>query len=160
MIRLPKVFGQIIFWLGYPGIFFILRNSHRTRVIIRVDEKILFVRNWLGENSFNLPGGGIKTGEESKQAAIREVEEETGLKLSANQLKLVGNNIALNEYGIKYIADCYTLELPKTVNTSSLHLEIIESVWLPFREIMDTNKLSKNANKLLHTWLAMSHLVD
>lgn len=160
MKKKTKILGQILFWVGYPGIYLLLRNSHRTRVIIYADEKVLFVRNWLGENKFSLPGGGVKAGEASKQAAIREVMEETGINLSDNSLKLIAENILLKENGIKYFADCYSVELPQTVKTYSKHLEIIESVWLPWRQKLDTNKLSKNTNQLLHVWMSLLHLVD
>lgn len=155
MSKNRKYFGGIIFWISYPGIFFILRNSHRTRVIINSDEKILFVRTWLGGKKLGLPGGGIKIGENSKQAAVRELKEETGLSVRPTDLKLVGSQIVLKERGIKYFGDCYYIRLPKSLPTQSKHLEIIESVWLNWKPILDTNQLSKITNKLLHAWLAM-----
>lgn len=156
----PKILGQILFWLGYPGIYFILRNSHRTRVIINADKQVLFVRNWLGENKFNLPGGGIKSGESSKQSALREVEEETSLKLKPNQLKVVVMNLPVREKGINYVVDCYSVSLPAIVETYSIHIENIESVWLDWQKQLRTNKLSKNTNNLIRAWLSMRHLVD
>lgn len=48
-------------------------------------EKILLVKNW-GERSsyYTLPGGAVEEGETLKEAAIREVKEETGLDVNVN----------------------------------------------------------------------------
>ncbi len=50
-------------------------------VAITADNKILVVRQFrsgVGKNTTEIPGGMVDTGEESKEAAIRELEEETG----------------------------------------------------------------------------------
>jgi len=53
------------------------------------EEKVLMVNN-VGA-SWTLPGGEVEDGENSKQAVIREVEEETGLIIEA------GNIVSVNE---------------------------------------------------------------
>ncbi|MDF2461740.1 MAG: hydrolase, partial [Candidatus Saccharibacteria bacterium] len=40
-------------------------------------------------DAWHIPGGGVEPGESLKQAAIREVEQEVGLKLEPSQLKPV-----------------------------------------------------------------------
>lgn len=160
MILNKKQLGEIIFWVGYPVIFFLLRNSHRSRVIILAEDKVLFVRKLLGDKDLSLPGGGLKKGENSNQATVREVKEETGLDINPKSLELVKESIVLRERGIKYFSDCYQTTLKKVVNTSTKKVEIIESIWLPYREVLDTDQLSKNTNKLLHAWLEKRHLVD
>ncbi len=40
-------------------------------------------------NVFEFPGGGIEFGEHPKQAILREIEEETGIKISPQNLKLL-----------------------------------------------------------------------
>ncbi|MDD5342515.1 MAG: NUDIX domain-containing protein [Patescibacteria group bacterium] len=42
-----------------------------------------------GENTWTMPGGKLEFGEELENACVREVSEETGLKIPPNTLKLV-----------------------------------------------------------------------
>ncbi len=155
-----KIIGSLIFWITYPAIYLLLRNSHRTRVIVKSDDKILFVRTFLGDGKLSLPGGGIKKSESSTQAATRELKEETNIEVDIKDLKLVSKNVLLSEKGIKYYADCYFVNVPKPTETSSRHLEIIESIWLPWKQNIDTIELSNTTNQLLHAWMVTPYLVD
>jgi 8-oxo-dGTP pyrophosphatase MutT (NUDIX family) len=107
-----------------------------------------------------LPGGGVKKNEKSIDAAIREVYEETGIKLKLTVANLVTKKLTLKENGIKTIIDCYSINLPKIVSTHSENLEIMESIWVPWSKIIDTTSISGNSNQLLHIWLDKTSLVD
>lgn len=54
-------------------------TKERATVICRQDDKILFVRK--ARRKWNLPGGRIEADEAPRQAALRELAEETGLQL-------------------------------------------------------------------------------
>lgn len=58
------------------------------RVVISNEQgKILMVKqSHEGKDIWMVPGGGIEAGENSKEAAVREVEEETGLKIQIKRL--------------------------------------------------------------------------
>ena len=55
-------------------------------VFIRKEETILLVKQGYGERYWSLPGGVMEAGESIDQAAIREVEEETGLEIRLSRL--------------------------------------------------------------------------
>ena len=56
-------------------------------VIIK-DEKILLAREWDG---YDFPGGAIELGENTEDALVREVKEETGLNVDVDQLLYCNN---------------------------------------------------------------------
>jgi len=64
-------------------------------VVVTRHECILFGQRKLGSEGFEwqLPGGWINNGETPEQAARREVEEETGLKLVRLDFVAITNNI-------------------------------------------------------------------
>ena len=54
------------------------------RALIVKDKKILLIhRHKFGNEFFTLPGGHLEPGESAEEALVREVEEETSIKVSA-----------------------------------------------------------------------------
>jgi 8-oxo-dGTP diphosphatase len=83
------------FQLFYRGAFKLMRtywavrkpNTHGALVAIWHDGKVLLVRqSYL--DYYSVPGGYLKRGETGKQAAIRELSEEIGLRVREDQLRL------------------------------------------------------------------------
>lgn len=81
--------GRLAFMALRP---FIKRfTKPRTRVLVTDGHgQVLLMRGWFGRQRWDLPGGGIKRGETAVAAAIREVWEETGIRLHRSQLERVG----------------------------------------------------------------------
>lgn len=53
------------------------------RIIIMQDRLVVLVSHWYAPWVWTLPGGGVEKDETPEQAAMREVEEETGLKIKS-----------------------------------------------------------------------------
>ncbi len=67
-------------------------------LIIAPDGDILLVNSKKWQNLFSLPGGKIKYGETREQALIREIWEETGLKVSNIRFAIVQDCIFSQEF--------------------------------------------------------------
>jgi 8-oxo-dGTP pyrophosphatase MutT (NUDIX family) len=126
--------GKLTFWLGWPVLWFYLRHGWRTRVLVVADDQLLMVKSWLGSGSWGLPGGGLHNGEQPKAGALRELREETGLKLKPNQLKLLYQDRALY-HGLSFRYYCFVVELSKVQAIHKQYLEISQAAWRPINEL-------------------------
>jgi 8-oxo-dGTP pyrophosphatase MutT (NUDIX family) len=58
-------------------------HTHAVKCVVREGDEVLFVRHAYGDRScWELPGGGIKRGEDARDGAAREAREELGLDLA------------------------------------------------------------------------------
>ena len=61
--------------------------SYRAAIILLQDNKVALIeRHRQGQHYFTFPGGHVEEGETSEQAAVRETEEELGLKVVIQRL--------------------------------------------------------------------------
>ncbi len=134
MNKLWRLAGMIAFWVSWPLLFVYLRIGKRTRVLIIANDQIVVTKGWLGTGKWSLPGGGIHRDEESTAGAIREVFEETGLDLTPNQLKLIGEETT-SELGLKFAHIQFVVELNQNVALNPKRLEIIEATWIPIDDL-------------------------
>jgi 8-oxo-dGTP pyrophosphatase MutT (NUDIX family) len=153
---LPLV-GKPAFWLSLPLLYFYLRWSRRTRVLIIAEGKVLLVKGWYGSGKWTLPGGGLHKGEDSKNGAIREVFEETGLTLTPEQLQPLGEGIFL-QYGLRFVFDKFFVELPRSTTLTPLRAEITDITWLPLEEI-NNNRVEYDVNNTIETWRGLHRLI-
>ena len=64
-------------------VFSLLRIKTIGAMVLLIDERgVVLIRQSYGSGEWTLPGGGVKRGESPREAAIREVREETGATLS------------------------------------------------------------------------------
>ena len=128
--------GKLTFWLSWPGLWVYLRIGWRTRLVVVADGQLLMVKSWLGTDSWGLPGGGLHRKEQPVSGALRELSEETGLKLKPPQLKLLYKGWA-RYHGLGFKYWCYGAELPKPTTLRRQHLEITNVAWRPLSELTE-----------------------
>lgn len=101
MRRLLERIGVITFFAAWPLFFVYLRRSERTRIILHDEGRILVMRNWVSDGSWQLPGGGLHAREPIVSGALRELREETGIALEQRQLRFVAQR-EYRKYGHRF----------------------------------------------------------
>lgn len=147
MKRLWVLTGRVLYVLVWPGLYFYLRGTRRTRIIVNCGEDILFVKDWLGDGTWKLPGGGIRKGENLALAALRELREETGIVASTAQLGLA-QELQVKGHGIPAHFYWYSLELDKKPAIRAGDIEIVDIAWMNQTD-RQKQKLSKNTQQIL-----------
>ncbi len=102
-MKLYELLGRLL----SPTILFFLRSlayfhkTVRVRVLIRnKQDEILLIKNWIGKNEWEMPGGGVSRNETPLHAAIREVHEETGIELEPANLRQVATYLGRYETNV------------------------------------------------------------
>lgn len=117
--------------------------------IVEIDGKVLLCQMH-GNPFFCLPGGHCEIGESTKEAVLREMQEETLIKAKINKLVLIHENIFATENGKPFheLAFYYLLS-PKTKNFTAKDFTRTEFdkegpielkfVWLDKNDIKNTD---------------------
>lgn len=128
-----KVTGRII-ERGQPlqdeeyvlGVFVLVRNTEGKYLIQkRSARKKKFPGRW------DLTGGAVVSGEDSSEAALREVLEEVGLKLDLSSLQLVGRLKLMNR-----LVDLWLAELEFGIEDCAVCEDEVDEIALVTPEIM------------------------
>lgn len=141
---------------GVSGDYIVLNARDWVVTIAEKDEKFLMVKQWRhGENklSVEFPGGVIDKGEKPEDAALRELEEETGFRSNKlTKLGTVNPNPALfsNHFHIFLAEDL--------IPTGKQHLdedEFINYIEVPKEEIIKNMGTEEFPHALMGTALFM-----
>jgi 8-oxo-dGTP diphosphatase len=122
------------------------------------DGRLLITQRQLNKEwapgKWEIPGGGVRAGEESREAVLREVAEETGLTFQASQAKLIHTyrNDSPKEQN-NYFVDIYELTAP--VEASDIHVQPEEVAAFRLAGKEAVRKLGK-AGEILH----FNHFAD
>ena len=149
MKKLWNFVGVAAFWLSWPALWLYLRGTKRTRVVVVSGKNnILLVKGWYGAGQWGLPGGGVKRGETPVQAAMREIEEETGLKLEADQLTFA-DQLKAKEYGLRCPSGIYLVKLKNQPKLKPRKWELRDVAWVSKDDLQGLGPLAK---QLLADW--------
>lgn len=142
--------GRLGFWLGWPALYLYLLGSERTRVVVHCDGKILVVKGWLSDGKWSLPGGGMHKGERPVQALVREVYEETRLRLDPDTTTFIARYRFRKRF--RYDFHLFSAELPRAPKLICEPYEIADARWLPWRDLMNSPELASDARQALEAW--------
>lgn len=119
--------------LPYAMLYGQFARKPRVRILIRHKDNILLVKNWIGMQSWSLPGGGIDRDESSLEAAHREVKEEVGIILAKDPTPTL---IAPSpEPTTLFRIQLFDIELKKKPQVTIDELEIIEYRWVNLKDL-------------------------
>ncbi len=94
------IFVKIFWFFGNPikkFYWFVFRpKTFGVKCIVENSGKFLFVKLNYAHHKWTIPGGGVGKGESFLNASIREVQEETGIKV--NDLVRIGSYVTSKEY--------------------------------------------------------------
>jgi ADP-ribose pyrophosphatase YjhB (NUDIX family) len=157
MNKYSKFIGNIIYWSAWPVLFFYLRNSKRSRVIVTDGNHVLIIKNWIGPGSYTLPGGGLRNNELPEVGVIRELEEETGIVVGLNDLKLIMPKRLTTENGHSYQYIGYLLKVNRQPEITRQKFEIAEIKWVSISEALGKYKLTSMTKELITTVQVQIH---
>ncbi|MFI8709479.1 NUDIX domain-containing protein [Bacillus sp. NPDC077411] len=126
---------------------------HLARGIFIKDNKILLAQARGYANTF-LPGGHIEFGESAKDALIREIQEELGIRCTVNKfLGLVEHKWEKNgelHCEINQVFEVDGNELPNNLKSSESHLKFF---WCDGKDLYDKNLQPYPFRKLIKNYL-------
>ncbi len=103
-------------------------TTHGTLVTIWNQGEVLLVRNSYVPY-YSAPGGYLRSGETSQNAALRELLEETGVAARPEQLKLVFDET--HEWEGKHDhVEIFSLDVAERPEIQVDHREVVEASWL------------------------------
>ena len=125
------------------------------RAIVTKDEQLLVMhRNKFGHEYYTLIGGGIDFGETPEQSLLREIEEETGIKVKNERLVFVEH--AGDPFGVQYIYHCDYVSGEPKLPPGSIEAQIAKAgnnlytpMWLPIKKLPNAPFLSETLKKAL-----------
>ncbi|HIW92845.1 MAG TPA: NUDIX domain-containing protein [Candidatus Corynebacterium avicola] len=94
--------------------------------------EVLTVRKQ-GTELYQYPGGKPEQGESPRDAAVREIAEETGLTVDMQALTEIGSfsAVAANEPDTTVVADLFAFAVTGDLGEPVVAAEIAEAAWLP-----------------------------
>jgi 8-oxo-dGTP diphosphatase len=126
-----------------------------SRAIVIRDEKLLVMhRNKFGTEYYTLPGGNIEVGESPEEALLRELQEETMVKVDSPKFVILEHSG--DPYGDQYIFKCnYVSGEPQLspdaeeVAINKLGRNLYKPMWLSMIDLQTSSFVSEDLKKLV-----------
>lgn len=129
MKRVVRFFIAKLYPFLTPFLYFFRSTGKGVKTLVFYEKKLLLIRNSY-RKGWSLPGGGVKKNELLKDAAIREVYEEVGIKI--NNLKEHGSFILSDKGSGKIAVFSCTV---KSTQFKIDGLEVEEAKWVNIGEV-------------------------
>lgn len=148
MTKIWIALGRAIYYITWPGIWLVIRLSPpRTRVFVIHNGQLLLIRNWLGNGTWKLPGGGLHRHEPAETGAIRELKEETGIDVE--KLEYLGDFYSKSSSIPAHIV-CFMVKLDAKPDLRLPPLEVSGFKWIPLDKLTEANLSQTTRSALEH----------
>lgn len=140
---------KVLSRLALPVTGLYLHNSERTRVIVTYKKSLLLQKSYVGSQRWGFPGGGVEKGEDPRDAAARELYEETGVRVAPEKFKLVSvDRLPHNQKWPQYMVRFYHVALPKKEHATIIRpYEVMAVGWF------ELNALPEDISETVHIGL-------
>ncbi len=101
------------------------------------DDKVLVMKQWISPGKWGLPGGGLHKGESMAGGAVRELFEETSLRLDPRQLQHVGR-ATYRKFGHSFDYQVFVARVGSDA-VRAQRIEVSELEWLRPGELRASN---------------------
>ena len=129
MRKLLQRLGTVVFFCAWPAFFVYFRvGRDRTRVVLLHEDKVLVMKQWISAGKWGLPGGGLHKGESMAGGAVREIFEETSLRLDPRQLQHVGRG-TYRKFGHRFDYQIFVARVGSD-SVRAQRIEVSELEWL------------------------------
>ena len=152
MKNLWRLIGRVGFWAAWPLLFVYLRFGRRTRVLIRCGEDLLVVKGWLSIDAWLFPGGGLHRGEDAAAGAVREVWEETGIRLEPSDLTFLFERDVVTPQKLSFRCVAYAIELSMKPDIKPAKGELVSIGWRPISELRKQSAAKQLLEPALAAW--------
>ena len=134
--RVWRFCGRILYRVAWPGIYIIIRTQPpRTRVVLLHKNHILVIKDWLGSGNWTLPGGGLYQQEQAARGAVRELLEETGIRMKTSDLQKSGQ-FFVRSHGIPMTILGYYAEVKTRPKITLQKWEVCDHQWITPEDLM------------------------
>jgi 8-oxo-dGTP pyrophosphatase MutT (NUDIX family) len=130
--------GKAAFWLTWPMIWVYLRGRKRARILVVCGNQLLVTKAWLSNGQWALPGGGLHKGESSLDAVLRELYEETGLRLQPSQVQRHSEQV-FHGSGLRFNYVLFVTVLKRKAALRPQPFEISDVQWLRRHDLSAAN---------------------
>lgn len=121
--------GRLSYMMLLPLLRHYLSRTRRAYVLLESGGEVLVVKSWLGRGLWQLPGGGVKKNETPVSAAIRELAEETGVRIDSQNLKEIVSGVwRTDRLGFNYTIFFGRLDTRPSIKL--LRPELSAGVWI------------------------------
>ena len=142
--------GIMLFWSAWPLSWWRLHGSKRTRLFVVCGNFVVVTRRWIGDGRWSLPGGGLHRRENSLDGALRELYEETGLRIKSVKLRRHSDRI-FESNGLTFNYVFFIAKVSRKYPLRVQRPELTDTAWVHKSELTAHNS-SPDVLSALHTW--------
>jgi len=130
-----KTVGRLLFIATLPAICLFASKRERVRVMLVNDNnETLLIKCSIGLQEWEFPGGGVKSSESLRQAAVRELREEVGIEVDERALIDLGQTKTRHRLAPFYIRT-FRIQYTDAATVRKHSLEVSELQWFPLSSL-------------------------